>query len=178
MRYVAFLRAINVGGRVVKMDELRRLFTVMGFTGVQTFIASGNVIFDSPSRSVAKLEASIEKALEKALGYKVETFIRSVTELTALAEHPLVSGAAVPEGASLYVVFLREAPSKEYARKLGEFNTSVDRFELAGREVLWIVQGNLLDSAVSGAKLEKTLSASGTMRNANTVRRLAAKLAN
>jgi uncharacterized protein (DUF1697 family) len=178
MRYVAFLRAINVGGRVVKMDELRRLFTAMGFGGVQTFIASGNVIFDSPSRSPAKLEATIEKALEKALGYPVATFIRSVPELAALAEHPLVSGATVPKGASLYVVFLREAPPTAYARKLGEFNTPVDRFELAGREVFWMVQGNLLDSAVSGAKLEKTLSSPGTMRNATTVRRLAAKLAN
>ena len=57
MRYVAFLRAINVGGRVVKMDDLRRHFVSMGLSDVQTFIASGNVIFESPARSTARLEA-------------------------------------------------------------------------------------------------------------------------
>ena len=47
MKAIAFLRAVNVGGRVVKMDRLRALFEGEGFTGVETFIASGNVIFDS-----------------------------------------------------------------------------------------------------------------------------------
>ena len=50
-RYVAFLRAINVGGHIVKMDQLRKLFTQLGLTDVETFIASGNVLFTSPSKS-------------------------------------------------------------------------------------------------------------------------------
>jgi uncharacterized protein (DUF1697 family) len=44
-KYVAFLRAINVGGHTVKMDHLRRLFEALGFTNVETFIASSDVVF-------------------------------------------------------------------------------------------------------------------------------------
>lgn len=63
-RYVAFLRAINVGGHTVKMDNLRRLFEAMGFTNVEPFIASGNVIFDSTSKSTAALEKKIEAHMQ------------------------------------------------------------------------------------------------------------------
>ena len=59
-RYVAFLRAINVGGHTVKMDQLRRLFERLGFSKVETFIASGNVIFESASRSAKALEKNTE----------------------------------------------------------------------------------------------------------------------
>jgi uncharacterized protein (DUF1697 family) len=147
----------------------------MDLANVQTFIASGNVIFESSARSTARLEAAIEKTLEKGLGYPVATFVRSVPELAALAEHPLVSGGPVPPGASLYVIFLRAAPTKDVARKLASLSNEVDEFQVHGREVLWTVRGKLLDSAYSGAQLEKTMSTPGTMRNATTVRRLAAK---
>jgi uncharacterized protein (DUF1697 family) len=68
-RYFAFLRAINVGGgHVVKMDRLRQLFESLGFSNVETFIASGNVIFESSSRNAKNLEAKIEKALIRSAG--------------------------------------------------------------------------------------------------------------
>jgi uncharacterized protein (DUF1697 family) len=86
-RYVAFLRAVNVGGRVVKMDELRRLFEGAGFDGVETFIASGNVIFSSPSTTTAAVEETIERALASALGYAVPTFVRTTREVAAAAVH-------------------------------------------------------------------------------------------
>ena len=175
MRYLAFLRAINVGGRVVKMDNLRRLFSSMGFTGVETFIASGNVIFESPSKSSAKLETTIEAALEKALGYHVGVFLRSPDELSELARHPLVSGEKVPTGSSLYVGFLRADPGKEFATRLAAFNSDVDDFQVHQRQVLWTVRGNLLESKASSAKLEKTFTMPVTFRNATTVRKMAAK---
>ena len=75
-RYVAFLRAVNVGGRVVKMEALRRIFESAGLTNVETFIASGNVLFDSGSRSEKALRAKIEKSLQNELGYSVVTFLR------------------------------------------------------------------------------------------------------
>ncbi len=69
-RYIALLRAINVGGRGLKMTALRALFEAMKFEDVETFIASGNVIFRSKA-DPAKLETQIEKRLEKTLGYRV-----------------------------------------------------------------------------------------------------------
>src|SRR4051812_39858062 len=99
MRYVAFLRAINVGGHTVRMDELRRLFESMGAANVQTFIASGNVIFDSPVKKERELELQIELGLEAALTFPVATFLRSLPEVAAVAECPVFSRAEI-EGAA------------------------------------------------------------------------------
>ncbi|NUO79794.1 DUF1697 domain-containing protein, partial [candidate division KSB1 bacterium] len=86
-QYLAFLRAINVGGHTVKMDQLRRLFEALGFANVETFIASGNVIFTSPSKSTKALEKKIEKHLHESLGYEVATFIRTTAELAVVAQY-------------------------------------------------------------------------------------------
>jgi len=84
-RYVALLRGINVGGHVVKMDRLRTVFAAIGCSDVETFIASGNVIFSSPSGDAAALERRAEAALEEALGYEVTTFIRTPEQLQSIA---------------------------------------------------------------------------------------------
>ncbi len=86
-KYVAFLRAINVGGHIVKMDHLRQLFETLGFDNVETFIASGNVIFDSTSKSTKTLERKIETLLKETFGYPVATFIRSTSELANIANY-------------------------------------------------------------------------------------------
>src|SRR6266545_8120025 len=77
-RYVALLRAINVGGHNVKMEELRRQFERLGLSNVETFIASGNVLFDAKSSSVSALEHKIEAGLRTALGYEVATMVRKI----------------------------------------------------------------------------------------------------
>ena len=64
-KYIAFLRAINVGGHTVKMDVLRQLFESLGFANVETFIASGNVIFESKAGNVKALEKKIETCLQE-----------------------------------------------------------------------------------------------------------------
>src|SRR5262245_28636766 len=86
-RYIAFLRAINVGGHTVKMDHLRSLFEAMGFRNVSTFIASGNVIFESKSKNPRAIEKQIEGHLRELLGYEVVTFVRTESEVRAIAEY-------------------------------------------------------------------------------------------
>ena len=83
-RYIAFLRAINVGGHTVKMDALRVLFESLGFINVETFIASGNVLFETPDGDPQEMETKIEACLRSALGYEVATFIRTRAELAAI----------------------------------------------------------------------------------------------
>src|SRR4051794_27306542 len=128
-RYIAFLRAINVGGHTVKMDQLRTLFEQLQFSKVETFIASGNVIFDSPATDVQQIEQQIERHLQAALGYAVATFIRSAAELAAAAAYqPFTPAELAAESSSLYVAFLRAAPSGAAAQKLLAFRTEVDDF--------------------------------------------------
>jgi uncharacterized protein (DUF1697 family) len=174
-KYVAFLRAINVGGHTVKMDHLRSLFETMGFANVETFIASGNVIFDSKSKSPKALESQIELALEAALGYKVGTFIRSITELAAVAQYKPFHDCDA-DGNVLYIGFVADSPAEQCKQHLLSFTTEVDDFHVYGREVYWLCRKKLGESNFpGGAKFEKTLGLPVTLRNSNTVVKIALK---
>jgi uncharacterized protein (DUF1697 family) len=171
---VAFLRAINVGGHVVKMDRLRALFEEMELANVQTFIASGNVIFDAPHAPDA-LEERIERHLHGALGYAVATFLRTPGEVAAAAGHPPFAADVVAEGVALYVGFLRAAPAAEARDRVLALRTETDEFAIHGRELYWLCRARISDSPVTGAKLEKALGMPTTLRNVTTVRKLAAR---
>lgn len=171
-RYIAFLRAINVGGHQVKMDRLRALFEEMGFENVATFIASGNVIFDANGKPDA-LEKKIEAHLKEALGYEVATFLRTPKELAALA--PLRPYDDEEAAHGLYVGFLKEAPSAEATEKLMSLRGETVDFAVLGREVWWLSRISMADSRISNGTLEKALRMPATFRNVTTVRKLAAK---
>ncbi|HSB11393.1 MAG TPA: DUF1697 domain-containing protein [Blastocatellia bacterium] len=175
LKYVAFLRAINVGGHTVKMDHLRRLFEALEFSNVETFIASGNVIFDSSSKSTRALEKRIESLLLEELGYAVATFIRSTTDLASIAEYKPFEEELKSEGGALYIGFLAEKPNDQATRNLIACATRVDDFHVFGREVYWRCRTKFSETAFSGARLEKTLGMQTTLRNWNTVKRLASK---
>jgi uncharacterized protein (DUF1697 family) len=175
-RLVAFLRAINVGGHNVKMDRLRELFESLGLSNVETFIASGNVIFDAPAESAQTLEEKIESHLRDSLGYEVATFIRSVSELADIADYrPFATAELDKESNSLYIAFLRSPPGGEAEERLSAFRTQIDDFHVHEREIYWLCRKKSSESAFSGAILEKTIGMPATMRNATTVRRLVAK---
>ena len=175
-RYVAFLRAINVGGHTVKMVDLRRSFEAIGLTSVETFIASGNVGFDAESAGDAALANRIEAALQADLGYRVDTFIRTPTELAAIAAHEPFGGLDVDgSGWRLFVVFTRTPPAPELVDRLMALSSGIDEFEVRGREVYWLVRGHFSDSKLSGALLERTLGMPATVRGTPTVRKIAAK---
>jgi uncharacterized protein (DUF1697 family) len=175
-KYVAFLRAINVGGHTVKMDELRRLFESLGFSSVETFIASGNVVFDTKSKSTKALERKIETLLKQSLGYEVVTFVRTLSEVAGIAGYkPFDDARLNGEGNTVHVGFLNQHPSVEASKKLLGLSCEADSFHVQGREVYWLRCGNFSDSKFSGALIEKTLGGWATFRNSNTVRRIAAK---
>jgi uncharacterized protein (DUF1697 family) len=169
-RYVALLRAVNVGGRVVKMDQLRAIFESLRFANVATLINSGNVIFDARQAQKA-LESLIERRLQKELGYPVITFVRTIDEIRDVADHQPFGAAA--EGTQ-YVAFLKDKPAPSAARLLVACSNDIDRFHVHGREAYWLTRGGFSDSTFSGAKLEKLLGPA-TSRNINTVRKLAEK---
>jgi uncharacterized protein (DUF1697 family) len=174
-RYVAFLRAINVGGHTVKMDRLRALFEEMRFANVETFIASGNVLFDSSSKSTTAMEARIEGALEKALGYEVATFLRPLASLASVVEsHPFDTFER--DGHALSIGFLKDVLDADGRARLTALQTGYDEFHVHDRETYWLCHGKLSDSKVWGAPLDKALRTPVTFRNVTTVRKLAAKM--
>jgi len=172
--YIAFLRAINVGGRhTVKMEVLRAHFESLGFARVETFIASGNVIFASNARDTASMSKRIQAHLHKALGYEVATFIRTDSELAAIARYRPFESALLPSAKALNVAFL-DSPLPAATRKaVMQFASDIDEFHVHGREVYWLCRKS--GSTFSNARFEKTLKIQATFRGFNTVQRLADK---
>jgi uncharacterized protein (DUF1697 family) len=176
MKYIAFLRAINVGGHTVKMDHLRSLFESMGFASVETFIASGNVIFDSKSRNAGALEKKIEKHLKQALGYEVKTFIRTINELSDIMRYPSFRSPELEQaGNILYVGFMSVTPDPATIKKLAALADDVNDFHVNQREVYWLRRTSAGDSEYSGGLIEKTLGTPVTLRNATTVKKIVVK---
>lgn len=172
-RHVAFLRAINVGGHTVKMARLAGLFEEMGFGGVATFIASGNVLFDATARDPRTLERRIERALETSLGYEVRTFVRTIGEVHDVAARlaPLAERGA-GAGDRLYVAFLKAPLGAAVLSALRAVQGDADDFALCGRELFWTVRGTFSDSSFSGARLEKVIGAPVTVRSSSSLQKL------
>jgi len=176
-RYVALLRAINVGGHVVKMDALRKQFGKLGFANVETFIASGNVIFDAPGAKPRELEERIAVELERVLGYPVATFVRTPAELASVVRHePFATDVFDINQHPLYIGFLAGRPSADIVSKVVGLRSPVDELHIHRRELYWGCRTRFSDSAVSGAALERAIGMPMTIRNVTTVRKLAAKL--
>ena len=173
MRYIAFLRAINVGGNnVVKMDRLRKLFEGEGFTKVETFIASGNVIFDGAGKADG-VERAIETMLKDALGYEVSTFVRSGAELRALAAHDAFAPAAVARATRFSVAFLAKPLDTTGKKALMALRSRDEDFHVHGREIYWLSQVMQSESEISNGVFEKTLGQRSTVRGISTVRKMA-----
>ncbi|HTR04002.1 MAG TPA: DUF1697 domain-containing protein [Thermoanaerobaculia bacterium] len=177
-RYVAFLRAINVGGHTVAMATLKKHFEELGCSGVETVIASGNVVFDAASRSAAALEKKIAAHLEKRLGYEVATFLRTPADLVRIAAHrPFAKAELEADGHSLFVGFHGTETDAAARRRVQALASEVDAFHNRGRELFWLCRARVSDSKVYGGALEKALGQPATLRNVTTVRKIAEKYA-
>lgn len=174
-RCVAFLRGINLGKRRLPMKELKRHFEDMGFADVATFIASGNVIFETKARDAARLEVQIETQLAKALGYTVDTFLRRDDEVAAvLKAKPFADG--VPETGGIYVSFLKQPLPAQQTKGLLASATPADRFCLIGRELYWRREGGVADADIWTSPAVRALKLpTMTMRNITSLQKLAAK---
>ena len=175
-QYIAFLRGINLGRRRLKMDHLRSLFEELRFSAVSTFIASGNVLFETNPDDASAIEGKIQRHLKKALGYDVETFIRTRDQIASIAVFQPFAATELAAGHTLHVAFLRESLSNEVARTLSSYTTDVDAFRVHDRELHWLCRVKITESTVWSSAMMKGLSLpSSTMRNMTTIRKLAAK---
>jgi uncharacterized protein (DUF1697 family) len=167
--YVAFLRAVNVGGtKIIKMDNFRKMFDSFGFGNVQTYIQSGNVIFEA--RAAPSLEAKIEKQLEKTLGHKTEVFVRSMEEIERIADQNRFKPG---ESETLNVVFLWEESAKSQIETLKQYNSAADEFAVIGREV-YNLRHDRDRSVFSNNFIEKIFN-TATTRNITTIKKILEK---
>ena len=157
------------------MAELRRLFLSLGLKEVETFIASGNVVFKSDAKDLCALERIIEDRLRESMRYEVTTFLRTEQELAAIAKHKPFKESQLLAAQALNVAFLSEPPGIEARKLILALKTDIDAFQVQGREVYWLCQAGQSDSKFNNTRFEKILNARATWRGINTIRRLVAK---
>lgn len=160
--FVALLRAVNVGGRTLKMDDLRRLANDCGLIDPTTHIASGNLLFasDRSPGSVAKL---LEDALARHLGTRVQVMVRTAAEMAKVAQ---ANPFPAEPGNHVVAIFLDRPASAEMIAAATAM--SDERLALGTREIyVHYPHGQ------GRSKLRLPAMATGTARNMNTVTRLA-----
>ncbi len=176
-RYVALLRAVNVGGkRSVKMSDLRDLYTACGMYDVVTYIQSGNIIFSSESLDAMALQTELEVAFASRFGFASDTVVRNATEIAAIiARNPF---ADQPDRASewLVVLFLADQPSPTAEVDLRQSYAGPETYSVIGKEVFLYYPNGIGRSKLTNVLLERMLRTRGTVRNWNTVLKLAAML--
>lgn len=170
-RYIAFLRAVNVGGRQVKMELLRSLFEQVGFKQVKTYIQSGNVIFDAKEQEAA-LETKIEQLLQKNLGFAVSTCIRSVAAVQAVLDNNPFPGVIPDKDFQIYIAFLQTLPGKEAAAIMATLQSDIETYHMNGKEVYVLMKKNTGAPPFSNTYLEKKLKLVATTRNLATVQKV------
>lgn len=170
--YVAFLRAINVGGHTVTKDRLLAVFSSLGLTDGETFLASGNVLFATQVSTASKLEGKIASALESALGYEVATFLRTQDEVfDAMACRPFPP-KELSRGVAYNIGFLAKALTAEQSKKLAALRTENDSLVAVGREIHWLCQTRQSESSFNGGKLERNLGLKVTFRSESSLNKL------
>ncbi|MHC6157126.1 DUF1697 domain-containing protein [Bradyrhizobium elkanii] len=162
-RYVALLRAVNVGGTgKLPMTELKAMCIDEGFTDAQTYIASGNVVFSS-KLGAAKVKAALERRLQAYAGKPVGVVVRSADEIAAV-----LKANPFPKAPPNYTVaiFLDEPPPKD---ALKDIKGQQDEQVRLGKREIYVAYG----SGMGRSKLKIPAAATGTARNINTIAKLA-----
>ena len=168
--YIALLRGINVGGQKrVGMNELKELFSSMGFANVQTYIQSGNAVFDCTETNSEKLAKRIEQNIQKSFGFDVLVFTRTKNELGKIIESKPFPGK---DATKLHVTFLSKRPANFPTDEIIRIKGDEEEFSISGKEIYLFLPHGYGTTKLSNNLFERKLNVSATTRNWNTVNTL------
>lgn len=172
MTHVALLRGINVGGKnPLPMKDLVRLFEAAGGENVQTYIQSGNVIFDAPA-AASKVGDTVSAAIEKRFGYRIPLILRTAPQLQkVIGGNPFLKAGVDPKW--LHVYFLANAPSASAMAGLDPARSAPDAFQALGQEIYLHLPHGMARTKLTNAYFDSKLGTVATARNWATVLKLA-----
>ncbi|GIN72700.1 hypothetical protein J14TS2_31750 [Bacillus sp. J14TS2] len=174
--YIAFLRGINVGGhRKIKMNELRTSLEKIGLDHVQTYIQSGNVLFESNEKE-EWLRQEIERRIFEDFGFSISVILRTATELEAIIanlpfpEEIILKVRTSSVGEILYVALLLHAPLQEKVERLDGYKHDGEDYQVVGHEVYFLFGNGARNSKL--ADQMQSLGVPTTVRNWKTLNKL------
>ena len=177
VKYIAFLRAVNIGRRVVKMDALKKIFESLKLKNVVTFIQSGNVIFETKESDKNLITKKIESKLNESLGYEVLVMLRTEKELKAIAKNNPFKDEVLDENMRVYIAFLYKAIDKKIKDFIISLNNQNETYYSDKSEVYCLIRKDEKKSSYfSILLLEKNLGIPLTTRNQTTVNKISGLL--
>ncbi len=172
--YTAWLRGINVGGNnKLPMKELKALFEDEGGADVASYIQSGNILFDASAAAAKTMGGRVAARIEEEFGITSPVIVRSAAAIKEVAaKHPMGDAAAEPKAFS--VGFLQKKPTAAQVKSMEIDRFLPDRWKIVGSEVYLHYPNGVARSKLTNAYLDRTLSTVSTVRNWNTLMKVAA----
>jgi uncharacterized protein (DUF1697 family) len=170
---ISMPRGVNVGGHnKIKMEALRALYESLKLRDAQTYVQSGNAIFRTDERDIARLAKRIEDGIERKLGFRPDVILRTATEMReVIARNPFAKRRGIAPS-KLLVSFLASDPGAEAREKVLQIKCDPEELRIEGREVYIYFPNGMGRSKLPWAGLEKTLKTPGTGRNWNSVTKM------
>lgn len=174
-RSICLLRAVNVGGRQVKMDALKAMADELGFTGAKTLLASGNLVLDAGTLTSERLSATLEAEFEGRFGFHAEFICRTANEWRALMDGCPFPKDAEARGNRLLCLISQGSPAADVVDRLLALAQADERVARHGDDV-WITftDEGMARSKLASARAMKAFGVPVTGRNWNTVAKLGA----
>ena len=170
--YVALLRGINVGGKnKLPMKDLAAVFRDAGCVSVQTYIQSGNVVFQAPPESAAGLPATLAAQITARFSLRVPVLLRTAEQLESVFQNNPFLAQGLPED-TLHVMFLAGLPAPEQVAALHSQRSAPDAFIVQGRDIYLHLPNGVADTKLTNAYFDAKLATVSTSRNWKTVTKL------
>jgi len=171
--YISMLRGINVGGhKKIKMEVLKQLYLELGYTNVQTYIQSGNVIFRTKDTDTTELAERIMKQILKITGFEVPVLVLKLEELKETIENNPFTSDSTKNAASFHVTFLSATPDTISVEKLESSYYGEDQFELQDKIIYVYCPTGYGNTKLTNTFFENKLKVTATCRNWKTVNEL------
>jgi len=172
---ICMLRGVNVtGNNLIKMAELKALCVSIKLKDAQTFIQSGNVIFSTDEKDLAKVTKRIQDAIEKKFGFRPGVILRTAAELRrVIKKNPFAAREGI-EPSNLLVIFWADEPAKEACQRAQAVKTAPEEVHLIGGEAFIYFQEGQGRSKLRWQLIERAVGTFGTGRNWNSVTKMLA----
>jgi len=174
MQYISILRGINVSGqKKIKMADLKLLYQKLKFNNIETYIQSGNVVFESTLKSKTEIQSLIELAIKKHYKFQVPVIIRTVSDFEKIIKNlPFKSIDVEQHGTIVLVTLLADKPSKKLVDDIQQFVTLPDKLVIKNKEVYLYCPNGYGKSKLTNNFMEKKLNTEATSRNWKSIHKI------